>query len=300
MKLKMPSYGGQAVIEGVMMRGTRTVAMSMRKPDGSIETIQEKLGGIYQSSIRKIPILRGLILLWDALVLGMRMITTSANAQSGEDEKIEGAALYGTVLLSLVLGVSIFFLLPAGAGQLGEVTFGWSTWTGNLVEGLLRLVLLILYVWLIGYMPEIRRVFAYHGAEHKTINAFEANAKLTPASVTKFSTVHPRCGTAFLLTLVLISIIFFSFLGPLPLLWRFVSRILLLPFIAGLAYEYLRFSSDHIDSPIMRAIIAPNLWLQKLTTREPSLDMLEVSIQAFNTMKAAEDRLSTNTVTKTV
>jgi uncharacterized protein YqhQ len=140
-------------------------------------------------------------------------------------------------------------------------------------------------------MPEIRRVFAYHGAEHKTINAFEANADLSPESVAKYTTMHPRCGTAFLLTLVLLSIIVFALLGPLPILWRFASRILLLPLLAGLAYEYQRFSADHIESPVMRILIAPNLWLQKLTTREPDASMLEVAIQAFKTMKAEEDRL---------
>jgi uncharacterized protein YqhQ len=292
MKLKMPSYGGQAVIEGVLMRGKHVMAMAMRKPDGSIETIQEELTGIYQSSIRKIPVLRGLILLWDALVLGMRMITVSANAQSGEDEKIEGPALYGTVAFSLLLGVAIFFLAPAGVGQLAEKYLGWNAFIGNILEGVVRLGLFILYVWAIGFMPDIRRVFGYHGAEHKTINAFEDNAELSPEVVARYTTVHPRCGTAFLLTLVLLSIIVFAFLGPLPLLWRFASRILLLPVIAGLAYEYLRFSSDHIKSPIIRILIAPNLWLQKLTTREPDLPMLEVAIKAFTTMKAEEDRLS--------
>lgn len=274
------------------MRGKRVMAMAMRKPDGTIETIQEELTGIYKSSIRKIPLLRGLILLWDALVLGMRMITVSANAQSGEDEKIEGPALYGTVAFSLLLGIAIFFLAPAGIGQLAEKYLGWNSFAGNILEGVVRLGLFILYIWAIGFMPDIRRVFGYHGAEHKTINAFEDNAQLIPEVVAKYTTVHPRCGTAFLLTLVLLSIIVFAFLGPLPLLWRFASRILLLPLLAGLAYEYLRFSSDHIESPIMRALIAPNLWLQKLTTREPDLAMLEVSIKAFTTMKAEEDRLS--------
>ena len=292
MKLKMPSYGGQAVIEGVLMRGKRVMSMAMRKPDGSIEIIQEELTGIYKSSIRKIPLLRGLILLWDALILGMRMITVSANAQSGEDEKIEGPALYGTVAFSLLLGVGIFFLAPAGVGQLAEKYLGWNSFVGNILEGVIRLGLFILYVWAIGFMPDIRRVFGYHGAEHKTINAFEDNAQLTPEVVAKYTTMHPRCGTAFLLTLVLLSIIVFALLGPLPLLWRFASRILLLPLLAGLAYEYLRFSSDHIESPIMRALIAPNLWLQKLTTREPDPGMLEVAIKAFTTMKTEEDRLS--------
>jgi uncharacterized protein YqhQ len=295
MKPKMPSYGGQAVIEGVLMRGKRAMAMAMRKPDGSIETIQEELSGIYKSSIRKVPLLRGLILLWDALVLGMRMITVSANAQSGEDEKIEGPALYGTVAFSLLLGIGIFFLAPAGVGQLAEKVLGWNSFAGNILEGVVRLGLFILYIWAIGFMPDIRRVFGYHGAEHKTINAFEDNAQLTPEVVAKYTTVHPRCGTAFLLTLVLLSIIVFAFLGPLPLLWRFASRILLLPLLAGLAYEYLRFSSDHIESPLMRALIAPNLWLQKLTTREPDLAMLEVAITAFTTMKTEEDRLAEGT-----
>ncbi len=294
MKLKMPSYGGQAVIEGVLMRGKHVVAMAMRKPDGSIETIQEELSGIYKSSIREIPILRGLILLWDALVLGMRMITISANAQSGENEKIEGPALYGTVAFSLLLGIAIFFLAPAGLGQLAEKYLGWNSFSGNILEGVVRLGLFILYLWAIGFMPDIRRVFGYHGAEHKTINAFEDNAQLTPAEVAKYTTEHPRCGTAFLMTLVLLSIIVFALLGPLPLLWRFASRILLLPLLAGLAYEYLRFSSNHIESPLMRALIAPNLWLQKLTTREPDLPMLEVAIQAFKTMKAEEDKHLSN------
>jgi uncharacterized protein YqhQ len=296
MKLKMPSYGGQAVIEGVLMRGKRAMAMAMRKPDGSIEILQEELSAIYQSSIRKIPVLRGLIALWDALVLGTRMITVSANAQSGDDDKIEGPALYGTVAFSLLLAVGLFFLAPAGVAQLAEKYLGLNAWWGNVIEGIIRLGLLIVYVWAIGFMPEIRRVFGYHGAEHKTINAFEASAELTPESVAKFTTVHPRCGTAFLLTLVLLSIIVFALLGPLPLLWRFVSRIVLLPVLAGLAYEYLRFSADHIGSPIMRALIAPNLWLQKLTTREPDLAMLEVAIQAFKTMKVAEDKFAENTL----
>ena len=292
MKLKMPSYGGQAVIEGVLMRGKRWMAMAMRKPDGTIEIMKEELGAIYQGPIRTIPVLRGLIALWDALVLGTRMITVSANAQSGEDEKIEGPALYGTLAVSLVIAIALFFLAPAGAAQLGEKYLGWNAWVGNVIEGIIRLGLLIVYVWAIGFMPEIRRVFGYHGAEHKTINAFEAGAELTPESVATFTTVHPRCGTAFLLTLVLLSIVVFALLGPLPLFWRFASRILLLPLLAGLAYEYLRFSADRIGSPIMRALIAPNLWLQKLTTREPDLPMLEVAIQAFKTMKAEEDRLA--------
>jgi uncharacterized protein YqhQ len=163
---------------------------------------------------------------------------------------------------------------------------------GNLLEGLIRLFLLIGYIWAVGYIPDIRRVFSYHGAEHKTINAFESGAELTPESVQRFSLEHPRCGTAFLLTLVLFSVLIFSLLGPLPIVWRFASRILLLPVLAGLAYEYIRWTANHLQSPWVRLLIKPGLALQHLTTREPSLEMLEVSIAAFNAMRENERPVS--------
>jgi uncharacterized protein YqhQ len=287
--LKLPSYGGQAVIEGVMMRGKRYVAIAMRAPDHEILVHQEPLGGIYRSNLVKIPFLRGLVMLWDALVLGMRALTLSANTQTGEDEKLEGPALIVTMGISLTFAIGLFFLAPALVGQLSERLFGWNTWWGNLVEGAVRLALLVGYIWGIGWLPEIRRVFAYHGAEHKTINAFEAGAVLTPESVAKYSLEHPRCGTAFLLTLVLISILLFSLLGPLPWFWRLVSRILLLPVLAGLAYEYIRWTASHLNNRLVRWLIKPNLALQRLTTREPSLEMLEVSIAAFNEMRSREE-----------
>lgn len=286
MNEKLPTYGGQAVIEGVMMRGTDAVAIAMRSPSNEIVIHTEPLGGIYKSKILKIPFLRGLVALWDALGLGMRALTISANTQTGEDEKLEGPALYLTLAISLGLGIGLFFLAPAVAGQLSERWIGWNAWWGNLLEGLIRLLLLIGYIWAVGYIPDIRRVFSYHGAEHKTINAFEAGAELTPQCVANYSLEHPRCGTAFLLTLVLISVVVFSLLGPLPLGLRLVSRILLLPVIAGIAYEYIRWTASHLDSPLVRLMIKPNLALQRLTTREPSLDMLEVSIAAFNAMRS--------------
>ena len=289
-KCRFPSYGGQAVIEGVMMRGARHVAIAMRAPNKEIIVHQEKLGGIYQSRLAKIPFLRGLVMLWDSLGLGMRALTMSANTQTGEDEKLEGPALYATVGFSMLFAVALFFLAPAALGQLTEKYLGWNAWLGNLVEGLVRLVLLILYIVLIGRMAEIRRVFAYHGAEHKTINAFEAGVELTPENVSRYSVEHPRCGTAFLLTLVVMSIILFALLGPLPTAWRLASRVLLLPVLAGLAYEYIRFTARHLDSPLIRLLVRPNLALQHLTTREPSLDMLEVSIAAFQAMRAEEEK----------
>jgi uncharacterized protein YqhQ len=285
---KMPTYGGQAVIEGVMMRGARSVAIAMRSPDQQIVVHTENLTGIYKSKIAKLPFLRGLVILWDALGLGMRALTISANVQTDEDEKLEGPMLYGTLLVALSLGIGLFFLLPAGAGQLTERILGWNAWLSNLAEGVIRLLLLIGYIWAIGLISDIRRVYAYHGAEHKTINAFEAGAELTPQNVSRFSLEHPRCGTAFLLTLMLLSILIFSLLGPLPTFWRLASRVLLLPVLAGLAYEYIRFTAKYIENPFIQLLVRPNLALQRLTTREPSLDMLEVSIAAFNAMRAEE------------
>jgi uncharacterized protein YqhQ len=288
MEDKLITYGGQAVIEGVLMRGRKAVSIAMRAPDGKIVTHSEALGGIYESRLAKIPFLRGLVLLWDALGLGMRFLTLSANTQSGEEEKLEGPLLYLTLGLTILIAIGIFFLVPAGVGWLSEHFLHWNAWWSNLLEGLIRLLLLVGYIWGIGFMPDIRRVFAYHGAEHKTINAYEAGADLTPESVSRFSLTHTRCGTAFLLTLVLLSILLFTLLGPLPLLWRLTSRILLIPVLAGIAYEYIRWTANHIQSPFVRAIVKPNLALQALTTRQPDLSMLEVAITAFNTMRQAE------------
>ena len=286
---KIISYGGQAVIEGVMMRGQKAFAIAMRAPDGSIVIHKEDLASVYRSRISKTPFLRGVILLWDALGLGMRALTLSANTQTGEDEKLEGPALYLTLAVSLSIGVGLFFLLPAGVGGLAEHYLGWSAWLNNLLEGVIRLLLLIGYIWAIGFMPDVKRLFGYHGAEHKTINAYEAGAELTPENVAKFSLEHPRCGTAFMLTLVLISILVFTALGPMSLFWRLATRVLFIPILAGIAVEYIRWTANHLDSPIVRFLIKPNLALQSLTTREPDASMLEVAIESFKTMKKAED-----------
>ncbi len=296
-KEKLINYGGQAVIEGVMMRGARNMAIAMRAPDGQIAVHAEPLSGVYKSSLARIPFLRGLLVLWDSLGLGMRALTLSANTQTGEEEKIEGPALYLTLGVSLLFGVALFFLLPAGVGQLSERFLGLNAWWSNVVEGILRLFLLVGYIWGIGFMPDIRRVFAYHGAEHKAINAYEAGAELTPEVVSRYSLEHPRCGTAFLLTLVLLSILVFSLLGPLPTAWRLLTRVIFIPVLAGLAYEYIRWTAGHLNSGFVKLIIKPNLALQHLTTREPGLDMLEVSIAAFNAMMAEEKLTETAIIT---
>lgn len=271
------------------MRGKSSVAMATRAPDNDIVVFQEKLTGIYTSSLAKIPFLRGLIVLWDSLGLGMRYLTMSANVQTGEEEKLEGPILYVTLAISLALGIGLFFLAPALISGLIARFTEISPWVINLFEGIFRLIILILYLWAIGKMPDINRVFMYHGAEHKTINAYEDGAELTPDNVAVYSVEHPRCGTSFILTLVLLSILIFSLFGPLPLHWRLISRVLMIPVLAGIAYEYIRLLSKHLESPIVSAIIKPNLALQQLTTREPTKDMLEVSIRAFNLMRTLED-----------
>ncbi|HEX7432737.1 MAG TPA: DUF1385 domain-containing protein [Anaerolineaceae bacterium] len=290
MKPKMPSYGGQAVIEGVLMRGTAFVAMANRAPDGQISITTETLSGIYLSALAKIPFLRGLVLLWDALGLGMRFLTRSANIQTGEEEKIEGPTLYISLGVSLLIGVGIFFVAPAALGQLVERWLHWSALGSNLLEGAIRLAVFIAYLWGVGKMPEISRVFAYHGAEHKTINAYEAGVELVPEKVALSSLLHPRCGTSFLLTLVVLSVIVFAFFGPMPILLRLVTRIVFIPVLAGVAYEYIRWMAGHLTNPIVALLIQPNLALQKLTTREPDLGMLEVSIAAFKTLLEHEDK----------
>ncbi|MBI3764471.1 MAG: DUF1385 domain-containing protein, partial [Chloroflexi bacterium] len=245
-------YGGQAVIEGVMMRGKMAMAVAVRNPKGEIQIHTEPLGAAYRGNFAKIPFARGLLMLWDALGLGFRSLTFAANIAAGEEVKFEGPLAWGTIALSLAFGLGLFFLAPAAAAQLGENFLGISSWLGNLLEGFIRLGLIIGYLWLIGQVPDIRRLFGYHGAEHKTINAYEAGSPLTPELVARYPLEHPRCGTAFLLTVVVISILVFSLLGPLPIALRFVSRLLLIPVIAMLAYEYIRLTARYLTNPLVR------------------------------------------------
>ena len=287
----LPSYGGQAVIEGVMMRGAQSVAIAMRAPDDEIVLHTEKLGKIYQSKVAKVPFLRGLVMLWDALALGMRALTISANTQGDEDEQIEGAALYITLAVSITFSIALFFLAPATVGHyLGDWLQISSPWVVNLVEGIIRILILIGYILLISRMEDIKRVFGYHGAEHKTINAFEDGAELTPETVATYSLEHPRCGTAFLLTVMIFSVLLFTLIGPIDSIWvKLLTRVVLVPVLASLSYEYIRWTARNLESPLVRALIKPNMALQRLTTNEPDLQMLEVAIASFNAMRAQED-----------
>jgi uncharacterized protein YqhQ len=282
-------YGGQAVIEGVMMRGTRSMAVAVRAPSQQVVIHTQPLSPLYRNRFSKVPFVRGLLGLWDALGLGYKSLMFSANVAADGEAQFEGPVAWGTMAVSLAFGLGLFFLAPAGLAQVAERWLNIPAVWGSLIEGLVRLGLIVGYLWAISFMPDIRRLFGYHGAEHKTIHAFEAGAELSPASVARFPLEHPRCGTAFLLTVVILSILLFALLGPLPLWQRLLSRLLLIPVVAGLAYEYIRFTARHLSNPLVRLLVIPNLALQRLTTREPDEHMLEVAIVAFKAMRSQEE-----------
>jgi len=286
---QIPHYGGQALIEGVLMRGQNHVVAAVRDSKGVIHIKQEKLTGIYQSKISKIPFLRGLIILWDSLILGMKYLTISANFQTEDEGKIEGPVLYLTLIVSLTFSIGLFFVLPSLIMEWISNYWTLNTLLINLIEGLLRLSILIMYICIIGFSKEISRVFSYHGAEHKTINAYENGMDINAEQVKKFPLAHPRCGTSFLLTLIVLSVIIFSFLGELSLGMRIFTRILFLPIIAMIAYELIRWLGDHENNLFVKIILYPNLLLQKLTTREPTMDMIEVAINSFNKLLELEN-----------
>jgi uncharacterized protein YqhQ len=277
-------------MEGVMMRGASSMAVAVRKPDGEVTIHTEDLNPhIYTGRISQIPFLRALTSLWDVLVLGIRTLMFSAEVALDEEEDVDfsGPVAWGTVAVSFALGIGLFFVVPLLLVGLID-RFIESSFLSNVIEGVIRMTIFIVYIWLIGRVPDIRRVFGYHGAEHKTINAYEAGAELTPDSVAQHSTRHYRCGTAFLLSVMVISILIFSLLGRPPMGLRILSRIVLIPVVAGVAYEWIKFTNRHRDNGIIRVVAKPNLALQGLTTREPDSSMLEVSIAALKRVLDSE------------
>jgi uncharacterized protein YqhQ len=292
-RFRMPDffYGGQALIEGVMMRGRTTVAMSVRPPSGEIRTYSEPLpSALRPGRWLKVPFVRGVLVLYEALVLGTRMLMRSAAiASEGEDIQISRPMMIGTMVVSIGFAVGIFFVLPLFLSTFAEGATE-SDLLANLAEGGFRLAIFVGYIGLIGLMGEIKRVFAYHGAEHKAISAHEANRPLTPEEVDRFSTAHTRCGTTFLLIVVVISIFFFSLIprGGVPLPLLFLSRIALIPVIAAVSYELVRFGASHYGNRVVRAIYQPGLWLQALTTRRPDHGMLQVSIASLESCLASD------------
>ena len=286
------------------MRGSRAAAAAMRAPDGKIIIHTEDLTGIYKSRWTKIPFVRGVVGLWDALGLGMRFLMMSAELQGDEEPRKEtgatnlfltmsispflGQGMFFTAALSLLIAVGLFFALPALLGHFIAEGLGLSSLGSNLLEGAIRLAAVIGYIWGVGHIPEIERVFAYHGAEHKTINAYEAGDELTVENVMAHSLEHPRCGTAFLLTLVILSVLVFTLIGPMSPVTRIATRVLFIPVLAGIAYEYIRWTARHRSSWFVSLLLRPNLALQSLTTRQPTPDIVEVAIAAFNAMIAKE------------
>lgn len=283
------NYGGQAVIEGVMMRGSQKMCVAVRAPDSEIVIHCEPLNPrIYASFIAKIPFVRGITMLWDTLGLGIRTLMFSADVAMGEEEaEFSGPIAWGTIAFSLAMALAIFFVGPLLLLGLLDRYIA-SSFVSNVLEGVIRMAMFLGYVWAIGFIPDIQRVFSYHGAEHKTINTYEAGDELTVESVGGHTLIHPRCGTSFLLVVMVVSILVFSLLGRPPLLLRIASRIVLIPVIAGIAYEFIKFSAAHQDHWLMRLLIAPGLWLQSFTTRQPDASMLEVAIAALQRLLVEE------------
>ncbi len=275
-------YGGQAVMEGVMMRGRADYAVAVREPSGAIRVLAEPLRSRFLTSRwARLPFVRGFALLWEMLSLGMRCLFWSANVQLAEEkQELSPGHIGGTLLVSLAFGIGLFFLLPLGLTSLAD-SLVHSDLLSNAIEGVIRLGILVGYIVAVGRIPEIRRVFAYHGAEHKVVHAHEAGVPLTPENAARFPLEHPRCGTGFLLIVMLLSVAVFSLLGRPELPVRIASRIVLVPFIAAVAYELIRFAANHIGNPVVRALMAPSLALQRLTTREPDAAQLEVAIVAL-------------------
>ena len=289
---KKLSVGGQAVIEGVMMRGPGKLAVAVRKPNGEITVDLKDAGSVSDRyPILKKPFLRGVVSLVESLSYGMKALSFSAQASGEEDEGEESMSsleLAGTIAVSVGLAVLLFVVLPTGAMKLLQ-NEGFSPMVLNLCEGLLRLGIFLLYIWGISRQKDIQRVFQYHGAEHKTIYTYEHGLPLRVENVRPFSTLHPRCGTNFLMIVMLISIFIFTFLGW-PSLWeRILSRILLMPVVAGISYEIIRFAGKHMDKPWVRAAILPGLALQKLTTRQPDDSQIEVAIASLKAVLPPEE-----------
>jgi uncharacterized protein YqhQ len=288
------SYGGQAVLEGVMMRGPAVWSVAVRTPAGDVVEVTKGVSSPMQRHrIWRLPVVRGVVALGESLAIGFRALAISAN-YAMQEEPEEGAELTGApaevsteisrgqIIFSFVIAIGFALMLfKVGPAVLADLLPIDGTYTFVLVEGLIRVSVFILYIVLIGLLPDLKRVFQYHGAEHKAINALEAGSELTPEKVQKFSLIHPRCGTAFLLWVMVIGIFVFAFVGRPVWYWLIISRILLLPVIAGLAYELIRYAGKHQGNRVLMTLLAPGLWLQRLTTREPSLDQIEVSIRAL-------------------
>ncbi|MGZ4348215.1 MAG: DUF1385 domain-containing protein [Gaiellaceae bacterium] len=285
----MANVGGQAVLEGVMMRGASNWAVAVRKPDGEIAEVHQPIKSpMARHWVFRLPVIRGVVALGESLAIGFRALAISANyaaaAETKDGEEAEEvsaeltrAQLIFAFAIAIGFAVLLFKVSPALITDWIGIKAGWFV----IVEGGIRVTIFVLYLSLISLFPDLRRVFQYHAAEHKAINAYEAGEELKPEIVQRYSLIHPRCGTAFLLWVMVIAIFVFAFFGRPHWYWLIATRILLLPVIAGIAYELIRFAGKHQDNRVLMSLLAPGMWLQRLTTREPSLDQIEVSIRAL-------------------
>lgn len=286
---KKPNVGGQAVIEGVMMRGKTHVAVAVRQPDGEISVDVRPVNSISDRyPILKKPFLRGVVSLVESLVMGMKALAYSAQVSGDEDEKLDSKEMALTIAVSAGLAILLFIVIPTWSMRfLTGITQDHMAL--NLAEGVLRMAIFLAYIAAISSMNDIQRVFQYHGAEHKTIYTYEAGLPLKVENVRPFSTLHPRCGTNFLMIVMLISMFIFTFLGWPSLLERIASRIILMPVIAGVSYELIRYAGAHTDNPLVRIAITPGLLLQKLTTRQPDDSQIEVAIASLKAVVPPKD-----------
>jgi uncharacterized protein YqhQ len=288
------AIGGQAVLEGVMMRGPSNWAVAVRKPDGAIAEVSRSIASpMARHKLLRLPILRGIVALGESLAIGFRALAISANyaAQEEGDEvqtELTRTQLIFAFAVAIVFALLLFKVGPALlVDKLIPVHSGaWFV----IIEGVVRVAIFLIYLSVISLLPDLRRVFQYHAAEHKAINAYEAGEELVPEKVQRFSLIHPRCGTAFLLWVMVVAIFVFAFFGRPAWYWLIVTRIVFLPLIAGIAYELIRFAGKHSDNKVLMTLLAPGLWLQRRTTREPSLDQLEVSIRALKEVLQLEGR----------
>jgi len=291
----MANVGGQAVLEGVMMRGPGNWSVAVRTPSGAIAEVSRPIdSAMARHRILRLPIIRGVMALGESLAIGFRALAISANyaaqdKDAASDAEVETELSRGALIFAFAIAIGfavmLFKVTPALITDwLPIKSTGWFV----IVEGLIRVTIFVLYLSLISLLPDLRRVFQYHAAEHKAINAYEAGEELEPETVQRYSLIHPRCGTAFLLWVMVIAVFVFAFFGRPAWYWLIATRILLLPLIAGLAYELIRFAGKHQGNRVVMTVLAPGLWLQRLTTREPSLDQLEVSIRALREVLARE------------
>ncbi|HEV7134013.1 MAG TPA: DUF1385 domain-containing protein [Gaiellaceae bacterium] len=299
----MSNVGGQAVLEGVMMRGPGNWAVAVRTPGGTIAHVSKSIdSAMSRHRLLRLPIVRGVMALGESLAIGFRALAISANyaAQEEREEGAEGeaaepdtelsrGALIFAFVIAIGFAIALFKVTPGLITELLPIkSGGWFV----IVEGVIRVTLFVAYLAVISLLPDLRRVFQYHAAEHKAINAYEAGEELTPETVQRYSLIHPRCGTAFLLWVMVLGVFVFAFFGRPHWYWLIAERILLLPVIAGLAYELIRYAGKHQGNRALMTLLAPGLWLQRLTTREPSLDQLEVSIRALREVLDLEERRS--------